>query len=897
MLSPTSAKNILLFYSLLSQLKNNILTVTLLLMLSGYASIAQPSRTIKGRILDSNAQPIEGALIKIFVDKDTLKTISDSEGKFSLKNIPYISFELTITTSRFKPVKKSFSFKNDETTVIIPLITLDLNPLILEEVKIGLDKQPLITFKRDTIQYNVNAFKIDSNLTVEDLLRKLPNMEVDKNGELIHEDRTVYKLRVNGKDFFTSNVKDYIRLLPANIISKIQIINDYGDQATFTGIKKFEGQKLLNLVTKDGINGGTFGYTDAKLGSNSGAGIGLNASYWHGDKQISFNSNFERVNKAEIANSSNSLNLIYNNRISEEVQLTSNYRYTSNYSNYIDSVSSETLIPNGSIFNHSESKIENNNRNHILNLALVYTPTSSTQIRVIPSISLSKTDFNSKRSSLQTGDIQQELTSKEFLTTTPSSLRTEFSIDHRFKKDKRAISFQTSMEENKNNAQKEYFNTISYTSPTTNSRKDSILNLRIHDISEERKISFSFAFNEPLTEKANLQFKAFNETTRSLINFKTDLILSSNIQNLDSLSNTSIVNNSVQVYSLNYTYGTKKIDLFMGINFQHNSIKNKQSASNFLSKNTHIFFPTSNFKYYLNQNSSIELTYSGLGTPPSKDELQQTRDESDIQNILIGNPNLKPSFEHKIDLKFQNQSKTGKYFLSSLFFTTIRDQIALKRDLVKDSTGISKQQTHYINLNGYRSFGARYTYTIPIHIAKLTPRIIFKGQFSLDHIPSIIENAINSNRVVTAIQTVSSSIDTKVLNITTSVQYSNTSSVFSIEPLQNSAVKTIQFNTTSSLYFLKKYKVEIELNKRKFIGYRGFKLANPLFVNLNFERSLFRNNIGKLSIQVTDLLDEGNTTERTFFGNTITDKKSSFTTRYFTLTFRINLSRFNKSKT
>src|SRR5690606_10894061 len=104
------------------------------------------------------------------------------------------------------------------------------------------------------------------------------------------------KLRMNGEDFFTSNVEDFISKLPAGIVDKIQVIDDFGDEANFTGIKSGEPKKMLNIVTKPGMNKGAFGNAGANTGTNDMAGGNANFNLWNKSKQSSGNLNLNTLN-------------------------------------------------------------------------------------------------------------------------------------------------------------------------------------------------------------------------------------------------------------------------------------------------------------------------------------------------------------------------------------------------------------------------------------------------------------------------------------------------------------------------------------------------------------------------------------------------------------------------
>ncbi len=107
-----------------------------------------------------------------------------------------------------------------------------------------------VKLKEDTTEYKASAYPVHANALTEELLKKLPGINVDSNGNVTAEGKQVKKVRINGKDFFGGDVAQATKNLPADVISKIQVIDDYGDQANLTGVKSGEPNKILNITTK-----------------------------------------------------------------------------------------------------------------------------------------------------------------------------------------------------------------------------------------------------------------------------------------------------------------------------------------------------------------------------------------------------------------------------------------------------------------------------------------------------------------------------------------------------------------------------------------------------------------------------------------------------------------------
>src|SRR5690606_30684719 len=119
-------------------------------------------------------------------------------------------------------------------------------PNMLEEVVI--EGVVTVQVKRDTVEYSTRDLKLREGALAEDASKKLHGVEVDKDGNVTAQGESVTRVRINGKDFCGGDVKTATQNLPANIIEKMQIVDDYGDMANLTGNKSGDSEKVLNIV-------------------------------------------------------------------------------------------------------------------------------------------------------------------------------------------------------------------------------------------------------------------------------------------------------------------------------------------------------------------------------------------------------------------------------------------------------------------------------------------------------------------------------------------------------------------------------------------------------------------------------------------------------------------------
>ncbi len=192
---------------------------------------------------------------------------TDDKGAFTFKNLRAGSYILKVTFVGYIPYNALI--KNGDEAVL-DLGGLKLKPITKElmEVVVRTAKAPL-TIKGDTIEYNAASFKVPPGSTVEDLLRKLPGVQIDQDGNIRAQGQAVNKVTVDGKQFFGSDPKLATKNLQADAITKVQVFNDKTEQAKLTGVDDGKKEKTVNLQLKEEFKKGGFGKLTAGGGPAS----------------------------------------------------------------------------------------------------------------------------------------------------------------------------------------------------------------------------------------------------------------------------------------------------------------------------------------------------------------------------------------------------------------------------------------------------------------------------------------------------------------------------------------------------------------------------------------------------------------------------------------------------
>ena len=208
--------------------------------------------TVSGIVRDTNQMPLIGATTVVQTAADSLLSgfaITDSEGQFEIKKVKPGDYLLQITYLGFETFTQPFSVEKDQSAIKLGDLTLVPENTILDEVLVEGEIIPII-INKDTIEYNADAFKTKPNAVVEDLLRKLPGVEVQRDGSIRAQGEQVDKVLVDGKEFFGNDPKMATKNLPADAIDKVQVFDKQSEMAEFSGINDGREEKTINLALK-----------------------------------------------------------------------------------------------------------------------------------------------------------------------------------------------------------------------------------------------------------------------------------------------------------------------------------------------------------------------------------------------------------------------------------------------------------------------------------------------------------------------------------------------------------------------------------------------------------------------------------------------------------------------
>lgn len=281
-----------------------IVTLSALFLFSFIPAMAQKADgSIKGKLVDTTGkQPLNGATVSAINTKDSSLanfTLSNKQGAFEIKGLEYGNYQLVISFQGFETLKKVVSVSADAKSVDIGDLAVQKEYKTLEGVVVTSDVPVVI--KDDTIQFKADVFKTRPNATVEDLLKKIPGVQVDKDGNVQAQGEQVQKIYVDGKEFFGNDPKLATKNLTADMVESVQVFDDMSEQARFTKVDDGSRTKAINIKLKKDRNKGIFGRALAAggYGTENGGRYEGNLSFnrFNGNNRMSVLFNANNINK------------------------------------------------------------------------------------------------------------------------------------------------------------------------------------------------------------------------------------------------------------------------------------------------------------------------------------------------------------------------------------------------------------------------------------------------------------------------------------------------------------------------------------------------------------------------------------------------------------------------
>ena len=866
-----------------------------------------PFRTVTGIVQDSSGKPIAGATVKLKTAKDSLITNSVDKGTFAFKSVTSASFVLTVTNIGFQTyIRRTLNDDNTRSLQLDPIV-LSMQSNMLGEVTIS--GAPSINYKTDTVEYRARDYKVRPNATVDEVLKKMEGFEVGADGTVTHQGKPLTRVRLNGKDYIGGDLAQAIRNLPADIVDKIQVVDDYGDQAKRTGIKEGDPQKVLNISTRADRSVGNVARINGGVGNNGRNNARMYLQRLSGNEVIAVLGNLDNtVNGVGGGGSSGGTTstggpkLNYRNDFGKKIKINASYDYNFRNVNSISESNGYRIDSLGRTDFVRSSKRLNKNKSHHVNFDLEYEIDSADYLKVSPSYSYNSATNSSTSSSFQTGLIHQDIMGANRSSNTTPTYGASVFYQHIFKKPHRNASLTMNYSHADNEQDNEQNNHITYyvdsLSGTANYKKDSLVHRYISRNNISKNFNVHLTYVEPFNLTSQLEFNA--QVNRRIYNNQAYT------SNIDSAGRNHLVDSLSNVYQyaftetrigVNYRLNKPKYNLSLGLTAVPTVLDGaKISPGNVATHRVNFnLIPIARFEYVWSKQQRFSLNYSGNPAEPSFNQIQPVRDESNPQNPVIGNPNLKPAFNHTVNAQYNNYIIDSKFNVSgNLWANFVQNQIVNNDRLIPDAYGSLKNETSFVNIGGNHSYGVNYNVSKQLDERKynlsLNGGVNYGRSVRMNRdLVYFVTNWHYNERFGPRIN------PNESVEINPYISF-DVNKVFSTLPASlNTDVQTTALAIDSKFYLLenKTFTFGYNVSKNYVKGLPSNITRNPLVINAYIEQDFFKKKNLAVTLQVFDLLKQNNFVNQVNNGNGVTNTLTNALSRYLMFSAKLYFQKWS----
>ncbi len=915
-----------------------IVFLSLALLLQQRA-IAQTGLTVKGVVKTEEGRTLSKASVLLWYqgERDTIKTVSDEEGRFHFNQVRKKKLAVLVTYVGFRPFLNSYDFSQSDGEQQIWDVVMKPGDNTLQNLTLESSK---IQIKEDTVSYVVDSTMYRKNDNVESMLKNLPGVQVDKDGTVTAQGKQVTKVKVNGKEFFGGDVTTATRELNADMVDKIQIIDDYGDQAAFTGIKDGDATKTMNIQLRKDKNKGYFGNATLGAGTEERYQASLSVNRFNDDQQISLLGNLNN-NNASLFNfgsfgggagsmgnmiggmvrsfgigsggggiasalgnlgvsdgiaRTQSLGLNFRDNWGSKVSVYGSYSFSNRGTNTIREINQQNSFQNQTNTNTRSSNQYEVNENHRFSFNIEYKIDSFNYVKINPGITYRRTNGDYYTINNVFGKTGNKLTDgyiDEFAQYDQPSYSGNILFNHRFRKKGRTLSLNLSAGLSSNDGTDDLVNANTY---YINGNSFDTLNQQyITQNNDNRNYGIRASYTEPLSKKRSLEFNYAHNYQFTGNDRETFLVdpASGSKQFTDSLSSIYENEYTTDRFGVNFRTNEKKYNYSIGLAVQPATIRSRSVTGKYSYRQDILnYFPVVRFAYNFSRSRSLNINYSGNTTQPSFSQLQPVPDYSNQLYVTIGNPDLRPEFTNSFNLRYNNfDFISGNVFFGNLLFSFTNDKIVTNTIPVGV---LGRQETRYLNSNGFYTASGFYNVSKPIRNRKYVFNL--GGTLTYNNNVSYLNSEKNIGRNWLFIQRVATDIRIKKwLETTTGVNFTLNSTQYSLKSasLQNLSAQTWTFSHTTRIFLPRDFIISYDLDKTLNNGYSETVAVNPFIINATLEKQLFKKKNGSIKLQAFDLLNENISINRQVTANSITDTRTNRLGRYFMLSFIIRLNKFS----
>lgn len=910
----------------------------LLCCLLGLSPAMAQQSSLKGTITDTlNKQNLHNAVISVLRVKDSVLvkfTRTNTQGNFELKNLPGGHFILLVSYPAYADYVEKIEIEagKEKNLGQLPLIT---RAKLLEEVIVK-QRISAIRVKGDTTEYRADSFHVSPNADVQELLRKMPGIQVNSKGEITAQGEKVEKVLVDGEEFFSDDPAVVTKNLRADAVDKVQAFDKKSDQAVFSGIDDGQKIKTLNIQLKEDKKKGYFGKVEAGSDFDRYRYGKVLANAFKGKRKISGylttdNTKFESLNWDENRNYAGDANTTttigddggisifstgdefswgrgypvsttggfhFSNKWDKDRYNSNNtYQFNKLQVSGITTSKTQNLLPGNSFTNTTVQDQVSNRTRHKLTSFFEWQIDSSSSLKITARAATVKSQSKSVYLGQSISDDNKILNETNRTTNSDdvnNTLNSNIFWRKKYKKAGRTMSLNSDLNFNNRTENILLLATNNYYDKTgAVIRQDNVDQMKVNK-QHTSTINTLLTYTEPLWKNTFL-----------VLNYRLNLNQNDAERNtlgknsagkyeafVDTLSNHFLFNTTAHLGSFNVRYTVKKINFSIGSGLGNSTYrlsdvrKNTDREVSFTN-----FVPAVTLNYMPKQQRRVTFNYNGNTRNPTLQQIQPILDNIDPLNISIGNPNLKQSFTHSFNLTaFDYKVLKSRSMSFNISYSTTQNDIANASTV--DSLGRRINQA--INVNGNYNFSASVRYGFDI-IPSLNVGVnAGPGKNRYVNVVNGKENVTDNDNINIGIY--SGYWSDKWINFWLNFNATHTRSVSSVRP--DVLTQYWRYNSYSNLQFkFKKQKLYIDMNLETSIYQKTAAFANQQDVYIfspTIRKVISKDEKWEAKLYVNDVFNQNQGINRNVSSNFISETVNQTIQRYFLFSLIYNFSKNGK---
>ena len=896
-----------------------------LLLLCTLSAFAQNKViTVSGRVVEEDTkEPVEMATVQLLALPDSTQAAgitTQKQGAFTLPKVKAGKYVLKISYIGFITQNIPLQLSEKAPAKNVGTIELQSDAVMLSEAVITAEAPP-VTVKADTTEYNASAYRVAEGAMLEELVKKIPGAEVDKDGKITLNGKEIKKIMVDGKEFFSDDPSVSMKNLPANMVEKVKAYDKKSDMARITGIDDGEEEAVLDLTVKKGMKKGWIGNLIAGYGSDERYEAGAMVSRFKDDASISIigaanntnNKGFsEFVDAGQGLGEGNAGSGITTARSlgvnfakdTKKVQVGGNVQYGYSDNDARRKSSTETFLGEQSSFGASENTSRRKRHDLRVDFRLEWRPDTLTTIIFRPSGSYSKTDSENASGSDTWNNTHDPVNAKISSSSSNSnnySLNGNLMMFRRLNNKGRNIhvgarfGYSDSETDSYSESSTEFFELDSisdiarYTNRTSDSRNWSVSASYTEPVFKNHFVQLRYEFAHRKQLAQSLVYDSINKYPYpEYFERGYDNELSTKVENFYDTHTADLSIRGIHPKMM-YSAG---VSLTPQSSLSETTI-GPNSDRHLPQQNVLNWAPSVMFRYMFNKQHVLMFRYRGRSSTPNIEDLQEVIDITDPMSLKYGNPNLKPSFNNTFSLYYNKFTpESMRSYSLNLYYSNTLNSVANKMTY-DPQTGARTYRKE--NVNGNWNARGYFSFNTPFKNKKFTMSSNANVRYS-DAVSYTTVGKDKSNQELSTTHnfavgerlTGNYRCDAFDVSLNGSVNYN----LVRNSKQENSNRETFDYyvggNTNVNLPW--QMYLSTDINCRFKSGYTGGFNDNELIWNAQISKNFLKNNAATLRFKIYDILKQQTNLSRSISETQMSDTEYNTLGSYFMVHF---VYRFN----